>query len=135
MKEEKMTEYTYTPAQEKALERGKSICVTAGAGTGKTFLLTQKYLSLLESGVLPRDIVALTYTDKAAAEMQTKISRELKKQAETRPELRESWETFSQGTISTFHGFCLSPGSARFGGDKQGRCCAACGAAGAVAGR
>lgn len=108
MTEEKMTEYTYTPAQEKALERGKSICVTAGAGTGKTFLLTQKYLSLLESGVLPRDIVALTYTDKAAAEMQTKISRELKKQAETRPELRESWETFSQGTISTFHGFCLS---------------------------
>ena len=108
MTEEKMTEYTYTPAQEKALERGKSICVTAGAGTGKTFLLTQKFLSLLESGVLPRDIVALTYTDKAAAEMQTKISRELKKQAETRPELRESWETFSQGTISTFHGFCLS---------------------------
>ena len=79
-----MTEPTYTAAQEKALEMGKSLCVTAGAGTGKTFLLTQRYLRLLESGALPRDIVALTYTEKAAAEMQTKISRELKKQAEIR---------------------------------------------------
>lgn len=101
-----MTEYT--PAQRKALETGKSICVTAGAGTGKTFLLTQRYLMLLKTGVLPRDIVALTYTEKAAAEMQTKISRELKRQADIYPELAESWENFPQATINTFHGFCLS---------------------------
>ena len=103
-----MTEPTYTAAQEKALEMGKSLCVTAGAGTGKTFLLTQRYLRLLESGALPRDIVALTYTEKAAAEMQTKISRELKKQAEVNPAFIESRDTFPQGIISTFHGFCLS---------------------------
>lgn len=101
-----MTEYT--PAQKKSLELGKSISVTAGAGTGKTFLLTQRYISLLESGAYPKDIVALTYTEKAASEMQTKISRELKKQAKTRPRMQECLDSFSQGTISTFHGFCLS---------------------------
>ena len=101
-----MTEYT--PAQKKSLELGKSISVTAGAGTGKTFLLTQRYISLLESGAYPKDIVALTYTEKAASEMQTKISRELKKQAETKPRMQECLDSFSQGSISTFHGFCLS---------------------------
>ena len=101
-----MTEYT--PAQKKSLELGKSISVTAGAGTGKTFLLTQRYISLLESGAYPKDIVALTYTEKAASEMQTKISRELKKQAKTNPRMQECLDSFSQGTISTFHGFCLS---------------------------
>ena len=101
-----MTEYT--PAQKKSLELGKSISVTAGAGTGKTFLLTQRYISLLESGAYPKDIVALTYTEKAASEMQTKISRELKKQAETNPRMQECLDSFSQGSISTFHGFCLS---------------------------
>ncbi|MBQ1179876.1 MAG: UvrD-helicase domain-containing protein [Methanocorpusculum sp.] len=101
-----MTEYT--PAQKKSLELGKSISVTAGAGTGKTFLLTQRYISLLEFGAYPKDIVALTYTEKAASEMQTKISRELKKQAKTKPRMQECLDSFSQGTISTFHGFCLS---------------------------
>ena len=98
----------YTKAQKEALELGKSISVTAGAGTGKTFLLTQRYISLLESGAYPKDIVALTYTEKAASEMQTKISRELKKQAKTKPRMQECLDSFSQGTISTFHGFCLS---------------------------
>ena len=101
-----MTEYT--PAQKEALTLGKSISVTAGAGTGKTFLLTQRYLALLASGALPKDITALTYTEKAAAEMQTKIARELKKQAETNPRMQECLDQFPQAVISTFHGFCLS---------------------------
>ena len=101
-----MTEYT--PAQKEALTLGKSISVTAGAGTGKTFLLTQRYLALLASGALPKEITALTYTEKAAAEMQTKIARELKKQAETNPRMQECLDQFPQAVISTFHGFCLS---------------------------
>ena len=98
----------YTSAQKKALELGKSTSVTAGAGTGKTFLLTQRYISLLESGAYPKDIVALTYTEKAASEMQTKISHELKKQAKTSPRMQECLDSFHQTSISTFHGFCLS---------------------------
>ena len=100
--------HNYTPAQKKALTLGKSISVTAGAGTGKTFLLTQRYLALLEAGAFPKDIIALTYTEKAAAEMQTKIARELKKQAETNPRMQECLDSFPQAVISTFHGFCLA---------------------------
>lgn len=105
-KEETM--HKYTEAQRKALDIGKSISVTAGAGTGKTFLLTQRYIRLLESGARPKDITALTYTEKAAAEMQTKIAREIKMQAKTNPQMQEALDTFSQASISTFHGFCLS---------------------------
>jgi len=102
-----------TDAQRRALFMEESVCVTAGAGTGKTFLLTQRYLASLtyrretiKTGA--GDILALTYTDKAAAEMRTKIGRELRKAAVEDPGLEEVWESFSRCSISTFHGFCLS---------------------------
>jgi ATP-dependent helicase/nuclease subunit A len=102
-----------TEAQRRALFMEESVCVTAGAGTGKTFLLTKRYIAALtyrqetmHTGA--NDILALTYTDKAAAEMRTKIGRELKKAAEEDPVLEEVWESFSRCSISTFHGFCLS---------------------------
>ncbi|ABN07489.1 UvrD/REP helicase [Methanocorpusculum labreanum Z] len=102
-----------TEAQRRALFMEESVCVTAGAGTGKTFLLTKRYIAALtyrretmHTGA--SDILALTYTDKAAAEMRTKIGRELKKAAEEDPELEGVWESFSRCSISTFHGFCLS---------------------------
>ncbi len=102
-----------TEAQRRALFMEESVCVTAGAGTGKTFLLTKRYLASLtyrqetmHTGA--SDILALTYTDKAAAEMRTKIGRELKKAAKDDPALEEVWESFSRCSISTFHGFCLS---------------------------
>ncbi len=102
-----------TEAQRRALFMEESVCVTAGAGTGKTFLLTKRYLASLtyrretmHTGA--SDILALTYTDKAAAEMRTKIGRELKKAAKEDPALEEVWESFSRCSISTFHWFCLS---------------------------
>ncbi len=102
-----------TDAQRRALFMEESVCVTAGAGTGKTFLLTQRYLSSLtyqrekiKTGA--GDILALTYTEKAAAEMRTKIGQELRKAAVEDPALEEVWESFSRCSISTFHGFCLS---------------------------
>ena len=52
-----------------ALDHTKSKCVTAGAGTGKTHVLVQKYISLLEGGVSVGSILALSFTEKAAGEM------------------------------------------------------------------
>ncbi|HJJ43204.1 MAG TPA: UvrD-helicase domain-containing protein, partial [Methanocorpusculum sp.] len=102
-----------TAAQEKALFMGESICVTAGAGTGKTFLLTMRYLASLkyscdDKKISAADILALTYTDKAAAEMRIKIGKALQQEAMEDPALVEVWESFSRCNISTFHGFCLS---------------------------
>ena len=62
-----------TAAQEKALFMEESICVTAGAGTGKTFLLTQRYIASLkyrheEKKIGTGDILALTYTGRRDAD-------------------------------------------------------------------
>jgi len=98
-----------TEAQKLALVMEESICVTAGAGTGKTFLLIQRYLASLKyrretEKTGAGEILALTFTDKAAAEMRTKIGTALRDDLS----LQDVWENFSRCNISTFHGFCLS---------------------------
>ncbi|MBD2075483.1 UvrD-helicase domain-containing protein [Phormidium sp. FACHB-592] len=50
-----------------------SVAVTAGAGTGKTHMLAERYLYHLESGYSPLTIVALTFTEKAATELRSRI--------------------------------------------------------------
>ena len=48
--------------------------VVAGAGTGKTRVITERILKLIKKGVDPGSIVALTFTEKAAGEMQDRVA-------------------------------------------------------------
>ena len=69
--------------------------VIAGAGTGKTAALTQRFAYLVnELGILPGNILCVTFTNKAANEMRRRIRR-----------LTGDYDT---GYINTFHGFCVS---------------------------
>lgn len=101
-----------TPSQQQALEIERHICVTAGAGSGKTTVLVDRYLKILRQGnVEPQEIVAITFTEKAAAEMKERIIEELSPQeegdgSEQNNSLQGFREKMSTAHISTIHAFC-----------------------------
>lgn len=89
-----------TAAQQQAAYAPGSVSVTAGAGTGKTHMLAERYLHHLRSGVSPLEIVAVTFTDKAAAELRSRIRHTVTTQAQERSDWLAELEA---AQISTFH--------------------------------
>jgi ATP-dependent DNA helicase Rep len=83
---------TLNPAQREAVRYLDGPClVIAGAGSGKTRVITQKIQHLLEGGVTPRAIGAITFTNKAAQEMGERLKQRVKLRDNDRP------------LVSTFH--------------------------------
>ena len=90
-----------TPEQQQAAYANTSVVVTAGAGTGKTHMLAERYLYYLqERDLSPLEIVAVTFTEKAATELRSRIrsliTQRLPDQIETLAELEAA-------QISTIH--------------------------------
>lgn len=92
--------------QKEAMDSSTSLCVTAGAGAGKTFTLVEKYIHLIKSGVAVSEILALTFTEKAAAEMKHRVREAVMKLP------GEEWDRVRDEInwckISTFHAFCVN---------------------------
>ncbi len=97
-----------TKSQRKALNIERHICVTAGAGSGKTRVLVERYLGILrKTDAKPNEIVAITFTDKAAAEMKKRITDRLAEDESGDAQWhREIAEQISAAPISTIHAFC-----------------------------
>ena len=71
----------WTPEQLQAInEEGKNIIVSAGAGSGKTAVLTERTIRKLKTGVHINELLVLTFTNAAAAEMKDRIRRTINKQ-------------------------------------------------------
>lgn len=87
--------YPLNPSQKNAiLTSNGPVLIVAGAGSGKTMVLTHRISHLIESGVRPESILAITFTNKAAEEMRNRVTQLLN---------RESYS--SRPWIGTFHSF------------------------------
>lgn len=95
-----------------AAERQRDVTVTAGAGSGKTRTLVARYVGLLCEGLSPRQVAAITFTEKAAREMRTRVRQELRLfsiSAET-ADARQAWAEIEaqmdSARIGTIHSLC-----------------------------
>lgn len=88
-----------TAEQQRAVTReGQDVCVVAGPGSGKTTVLIERFVWLVEQrGIDPARILAITFTEKAATEIRERLVRAVA------PGDRERME---RATVSTIHGLC-----------------------------
>ncbi len=98
-----------TPEQKAAITvGGRDVLLEAGAGTGKTGVMVDRYCRLVcDRGVSPDAILAFTFTDKAAAELRHRIRAELARRAEAGSErAAELLSGIGGAWVTTIHGFC-----------------------------
>ncbi|MFA6254237.1 MAG: UvrD-helicase domain-containing protein [Candidatus Paceibacterota bacterium] len=100
------------PQKEAVLHQTGPLLVIAGAGAGKTRTIAYRILHLIETGIKPENILAITFTNKAAREMRERVEKLLKEKEELRGEASKfetrplSSRGYSSGPmLTTFHSF------------------------------
>mgnify|MGYP003289783890 CR=1 FL=1 len=101
----------FTDQQLKAITTiDNNVAVSAGAGSGKTRVLVERFLHILEQGknVSPKEILAITFTRKAAGEMKERVrtSMEDRLAADVNGFWKNHLQELERAQITTIHGFC-----------------------------
>ncbi len=86
---------------------GDTLFVEAGAGSGKTTCLVDRFVSLVESGVGADRIAAITFTEKAAGELVDRVRNELQRRSATSARCRAALPALDGAAICTLHAFAL----------------------------
>lgn len=95
----------FTVEQQAAIETdGSNIIVSAGAGSGKTAVLSERVIDKLKKGIHINELLILTFTRAAADEMKYRIRKKISKY----PEYSEEMERIDSAYITTFDSFALS---------------------------
>jgi len=98
----RMTSWQPNPEQLEAIDARGRVFVSAGAGTGKTAVLVERFArAVCDEGVDVDSILVITYTKRAAGELRARIRAELRERG--RPDLARELDS---AWISTIHGFC-----------------------------
>lgn len=85
-------------------DKGHNIIVSAGAGSGKTAVLSERVVENLKSGMSIKEVLLLTFTKAASLEMKTRIRNKIKKN----PSLSKELSLIDEAYITTFDSFALS---------------------------
>ena len=100
------------PQQREAVETLKGpVLILAGAGTGKTRVITYRIAHMIERGISAGNILGVTFTNKAAREMQARLAKLTPRQRKERtndfPGSADASERPERSTICTFHSLCV----------------------------
>ena len=100
-----------TPSQRQAVAARGNVLVMAGAGTGKTKTLVERCLHCLENdGAQIDELLIVTFTEAAAAEMRARLRKSLEEKSVARPDetfWAEQLARLDLAHVGTLHGFCL----------------------------
>ena len=99
---EQLLEDLTEPQRQAATHVDGPLLIVAGAGSGKTRVITRRVAYLLGQGIPANNILAITFTNKAAGEMKSRVSAVLGRQVRDFGRLEQPWPT-----ICTFHSLCL----------------------------
>ncbi len=95
----------WTKKQQEAIEKdGTNIIVSAGAGSGKTAVLTERVIYKLQKGIKINELLILTFTNAAAGEMKDRIRKSIL----NHPQLQDNLDYLESAYITTFDAYTLS---------------------------